>query len=185
MALKHNKKVDFLIIALVIVFSLFFITRYIFFQEEFLREILFYGLITLFIASILVELIPQFIHPYFLIATAASVGMNIDKVVFLCVLGSLLGSIIGFEIGRKNGTRIVPIFFKEKTVKKIFEFWNNKGYLFVFIAAVSPVPYFPIVFGSLDMSRRDFILFGLIPRAVSISLFSYLAIFGINGLFML
>jgi len=82
-------------------------------------------------------------------------------------LGSAFGAVVGFSLGKKYGLKLSIGWLGEKKVKKIEHGINTYGKWIVGVAAFSPLPYISIVFGALDMSWRNFILYGMIPRAIS------------------
>jgi membrane protein DedA with SNARE-associated domain len=185
MKCKISKKIriiDISVIILVILFSLFLIIGYRIFQEELTTQIAAYGLVALFIISALLEFIPQIIHPYFPMLAAVSSGINIHLALLATILGSLTGAISGFSVGKKQGTVFICSLIKEKTINKVFKFWEKYGYFFVLIAALSPLPYYPIIFGSLDMPNKDFLKFGLIPRIIGFLILGYGSYYGLINL---
>jgi membrane protein DedA with SNARE-associated domain len=182
MKCKINKKIralDITIIILVILFSIVLIIGYKIFEKELTTQITTYGLIALFIISALLEFIPQIIHPFFPMIVAVSSGINIHLALLATIAGSLTGSVIGFEVGKKQGTVFLCSFIKEKTINKVFKFWDKYGYVFILIAALSPLPYYPLIFGSLDMPNKDFVKFGLIPRIVALLVLGYGSYYGL------
>ena len=58
--------------------------------------------------------------------------------------------------------------FGNKIFKKAERGINKKGKIIVAIAAVSPVPYIPMVLGAIKMARKEFILWGILPRSIGI-----------------
>ncbi len=177
--IRRRIKILDLVIALVIVaLSAWAILKYQFFQQELTREIAVYGIVGLFFISFILDFVPQIVNPYFLIVAALSAGLNAHFSIILVVLGSALGSMLGLKVGRKYGFEFICTLFKEKTILKILRFWERYAKIFVFFTAFTPLPYFPIVFGSLEMPKKDFIKFGLIPRVVGLLIFGYGFYFG-------
>jgi membrane protein YqaA with SNARE-associated domain len=89
------------------------------------------------------------------------------------LIGSSLGAIIGFEIGnkfRKKASLIEHWIGKERT-EKFEKGINKKGVWFITLAALSPVPYIPLILGMMHLSRKNFIIYGMIPRMISFILF--------------
>ena len=53
---------------------------------------------------------------------------------------------------------------------KLTKFMEDKGKFAVFIAAISPIPYFPFLIGALPFKRINFYIFGIIPRIIGLVL---------------
>jgi membrane protein DedA with SNARE-associated domain len=140
-------------------------------------NILKFGFIGIFFANFFIELIPQYFHPIAILVPSLLIGLNAPLVMFVVAMGSFVGSVLGYEIGKKYGFGILVNFFDKKKIDKTVEFMNNHGRIAVFIAAISPVPYVPMIIGSLNMTRKNFTIFGLAPRVLSIFVVGYLVYF--------
>jgi membrane protein YqaA with SNARE-associated domain len=138
------------------------------------RQISIYGGQALFLISFILELFPQFISPVVVLGTGILAGINPWVATIGVILGSLLGSLLGFFLGRKYMFDLVNIVIRKRRVEKMTGLMNKYGKVIVPIAAISPLPYIPIILGSLNLSWKNFIFYGLIPRAVSIALYGYL-----------
>ncbi len=139
-----------------------------------------YGLIAILISSFILEFIPQFISPHLLILAGSFAEINIILLLFVIMISSTFGSVFGFIIGRKYGMIFVQQAFDSFTIKKIIKEINKRGRWFVFLSAISPLPYFPIIFGSLNLSGKNFLLYGVVPRLLSfivLAFFSYYFIY--------
>lgn len=87
---------------------------------------------------------------------------------FTIVLSSTISSMLGFELGRKYGKNFVSETLGKKRLTKIEERINKKGgKSTVLLAALTPVPYIPLIIGSLLMERKNFLFWGVIPRQIS------------------
>ena len=129
------------------------------------------GLLMILILSVLLEFIPQYVAPHYLIISASIIGFNWYLIILSVSVGGILGGLLGFEVGRVYGSSVMHSILGIKKII-IVERWIKKyGPGFIFLATILPLPYIPIVFGSLSMPRKRFILFGIIPRTIS-----YLAI---------
>ena len=133
-----------------------------------------YGLPALFVISALLDLIPQIISPIVAMGAAIIVGMNSYYAILATILGSSVGSIIGFALGKKYMFDAVDAMSTKRSVNKLTKLTNKYGKVIVPIAAVSPLPYLPVVLGAMNFSKRNFLIYGLIPRALSITLYGYL-----------
>ncbi|MBL7136387.1 MAG: VTT domain-containing protein [Candidatus Marinimicrobia bacterium] len=123
-----------------------------------------YGIFGLFISSVLLDFIPQYVSPHLGLVSGVLLGLNAFFVTLVTIGGSVLGSFIGYETGRFSTT------FTKRLIGERYsrfrELINKKGKWAVMIAAVSPIPYVPLIIGTVHMSRANFIVYGLIPRTI-------------------
>jgi len=129
-----------------------------------------YGGTILFLMGLLIELIPNYLSPHVIIINAYVLNLNLNTTIAFLLLGSITGSFLGFELGDKYGTKLARNFVSKKKIKAIEEALNHKGRWAVLMAALSPVPYLPLVLGAGKLSWKNFIIFGIIPRSVGIIL---------------
>lgn len=125
------------------------------------------GLLLSFLASALLDFLPQFIAPHFILLNASYVGLPLVQATLLIIIGSTLGATVGFAIGKSHGFNLAREVYGTEKVRKIERVMNRHGRWIVALAAVSPIPYLPIVFGSLGMSGKAFFYYGIIPRMAS------------------
>ncbi|MBJ60915.1 MAG: hypothetical protein CMB54_03230 [Euryarchaeota archaeon] len=94
---------------------------------------------------------------------------------------SVLGSIIGYWVGRKWGRSLFNRFKGEKHLRKIEALTTRYGTVGVFIAAFSPIPYkvFGWAAGMGEMKMKPFIVAGLFGRGLRFGLEALLV--GIYG----
>jgi len=86
----------------------------------------------------------------------------------MIVVGSTLGSLLGFYIGKRKGYLLARELYGKEKVDKMKSILDSYGKWFVALSAISPLPYIPLIFGSLNMEGRKFIYYGLIPRILGI-----------------
>jgi len=170
-AIKHT---SILIILIVLALILYGITNLGPISEEATTLINNYGTPALFAISIFLDLIPQIISPIVVLVAGLIAGMNIYLAIIATILGSAIGSTIGFTIGKKYMFHAVEILTTKKSTNKLTHLTNKYGKIIVPIAAISPLPYLPVALGAMNFSKRNFIIFGLIPRAISIAAYGYL-----------
>jgi uncharacterized membrane protein YdjX (TVP38/TMEM64 family) len=88
-------------------------------------------------------------------------------------LGMFMGAVVAYWIGRKYGSKVICILFEEKTYRKVENFWVKRGNLYVFLSTFTPLPDAPVIFGSLGMKWKDFLLYYALAKFVAIVLFAY------------
>jgi len=176
---KKIEVIDTILALILVALSIISLLSYNFFKGQITDQVLLYGGIGLFFSTAFLEFVPNFLNPYLVLLAAIPI-LGIFSSLFFVIIGSLFGSILGFELGRKFSNTILCPLFDDKTLRKIFLFWTKYGKWFVSLAAVTPLPYFPIVFGALGMSRRDFLVYGVLVRTASFILVGYGAYIGFS-----
>ena len=160
------------ILSIIIIFL--FIASLIF-QDEIksiiTKDVLAYGSIIIFIFALFLDLFPQYISPHLLILQLKIINFYSTTSLIIIIFGSVMGSIIGFEIGKKYRIKFTKKIYK-KDHKKIQKKIDKYGKYIISLAAISPIPYIPLIFGSLGMKNKTFFIFGLIPRILGLIVFS-------------
>jgi membrane protein YqaA with SNARE-associated domain len=148
------------------------------------RDINGYGFYGLFGTIFLLEFLPQVISPDYPTLLAILSGFNVYLCVLVAMVASFFGSLFAFFVGRNKGIRFVYKILKEEDYKKVILFWKKYGHWYVLSSAILPlpIPYFPILFGALNMKFRNFLFWGLIPRIFG---FVLTGLFGYYGLILL
>jgi membrane-associated protein len=159
---------DIIIISLIVAASIYLTLNYNNITTYAISDMRYYGLWALFVFTFLFEFLPQLISPDYLLLLAFGLGINVYSAVLITIIASMLGSWLAFLIGYHYGFGVVAPLFEENQLKKILKFWKKHGKWFVFFSGTVPlpIPYIPVVFGALRMRKRDFILWGIIPRAI-------------------
>jgi len=137
------------------------------------RGISTYGSWGIFLIVVFLEVVPQYLSPHILIVSASLFGVDIWSTLLAMITGAIIGSLVGFEIGKRNGKSFVEGFVKKKDFDKLEKGMNNIGKWIVLIAALTPVPYIPLVIGALNMDRKKFIYWGTLPRCFALTIFIY------------
>lgn len=165
---KGIKIFDIIIISLMIAGSIYLVFNYKTVTDYATADIQYYGLWALFIFTFLFEILPQFISPDYILLFAIGLGINTYIAVIVTILASSLGSWLAFLIGYHYGFGIIASLFSEKKLNKILNFWCKHGKWYVLLSATLPlpIPFIPVLFGALRMSKRDFLVWGIIPRAL-------------------
>jgi len=164
---KEIKVIDIIVLVLIVIIAVLGLIGYNFLKEQLNTEIIIYGLIGLFFMTFILELFPNILNPYLGLLLGMASGFGIFNSVLAVSLGSVFGSSLGFFIGHKYGFKFVSPLFKEKTLEKVIKFWNKYGKGYVFFSAITPLPYFPLVFGSFRLDWKNFLIFGTFARVAS------------------
>ena len=99
---------------------------------------------------------------------------------FICSVASVLGGAIGYLIGYAVWEPVAPFFFKyvpgftEDGFQRIMIHYQNDGFLYVFLAGFTPIPYkiFTIASGVFKLNFPLFILASAISRSLRFYLFA-------------
>ena len=85
---------------------------------------------------------------------------------------SVLGSLVGYYLGKKWGRSLFNRFKAEKHLEKIEALTTRYGTIGIFIAAFSPIPYkvFGWAAGMGEMKLKPFVIAGLIGRGLRFGL---------------
>ena len=136
--------------------------------------ILQYGLWALLLMSLLLEILPSALSPPSLLLLCKTLGISIMWSVTFMTVGSLIGGLISFHIGRKAGTKVVAMFVKEKNISKLQRTFEKYGTYALMVVAMSPIPDYPIFFGSLGMTWKKYFIYGFFFRAAAFALMGYM-----------
>lgn len=175
---REIKIIDIIVLFLVVIIAVLGLISYNFLKVQLNTEIIIYGLIGLFIMTLILELIPNILNPYLGLLLGIASGFGFFNTVLAVSLGSVFGSTLGFFIGHKYGFNFVSPLFKENTLKKVIKFWNKYGKGYVFFSAITPLPYFPLIFGSFRLDWKNFLIFGVLSRIASFIAVGLLVYFG-------
>ncbi|MDP2673157.1 MAG: hypothetical protein Q8O84_05070 [Nanoarchaeota archaeon] len=174
---KLKRKIEiigFVVSIIIVAISIISLLFYGFYKEKLTEGIITSGKILMFLSIFFLEFIPQMISSHFPLVASILSGINAFEAVIIAVFASLISTILAFELGKKFGWKFVCSLFEPKKLIKITNFWNKYGKWFVLASAFTPLPYFPLVFGALQMSREKMWLFGIIPRIISFVILGYL-----------
>ncbi len=167
--LKSKGIIIFFLLVLVGVLSL------VYFNLDYFNEIVSvyvikYGLIGILVLSFFADLLEQPIGPEVPASLGVLFGLNIVLVLVFSIIGSYIGSLINYFIGKKYLSFEVKEAFEKKDYKKYRKLFYKYGGLALALAAISPIPWvaFCWLAGSFKMKLRKFVLYGLIPRAIRI-----------------
>jgi len=171
--------IDTLLALTLVALAIISLLSFQFYREKVTEAIVFSGYSGLFVASALLDFIPQLLNPFIAVLVGIASGLNVHFSVLAVILGGFFGSMIGFDMGRKYGFRFLCPLFNPPALRKILSNWQKYGNAIVFISALTPIPYVPLFFGALKMSWKDFLLFGVLPRLLSFAIVGYGYYFGL------
>lgn len=84
----------------------------------------------------------------------------------ICTVGSVLGALFGYAIGKYGGRPLAERMFKHDLIDKADAMFDRYGSMAVLIAAFTPVPYkvFTIAAGMSNMKKRPFVFYSILGR---------------------
>lgn len=84
----------------------------------------------------------------------------------VCTVGSVLGALFGYVIGKYAGRPLVQRFVKQETIDKADSLFDQYGSAAILVAAFTPVPYkvFAIAAGINRMKILPFVLYSILGR---------------------
>tara|TARA_Y100001970_G_scaffold44546_1_gene55665 strand:+ start:6570 stop:7148 length:579 start_codon:yes stop_codon:yes gene_type:complete len=85
----------------------------------------------------------------------------------LVIIGSVLGGVIGHQLGAYLGIKALAI-FKIKPSEKLEGLFEQYGFLAIILAGITPIPYkvFSITAGILKYDLKKFIIASIIGRSI-------------------
>lgn len=142
--------------------------NYAYFEKQLKTSVIEYGLVAIFLFALFLEFLPQYISVHLVLVTAFLLGFDPILATLMTLIGSMYGSALGYAVGRDFGSKFTKSLVGEEKYNAIEESVNKKGRWFVFLTVLTPLPYFPMIFGAARLSKRNFLLFGIIPRILDI-----------------
>ena len=166
------------LIILLIISAVLFVFLSLFFKE--VKSILYYfigeyGYIALFIASILIETLPQPLGAELLIIAGFLFNLNIMLVTIIVSIGAIIASLINYFIGHL----FYPQVCKDHKCDKYVDWYQKYGVFGLFIAAAGPLPFVPFcwISGAFGLSMKQFFYFGVLPRTARLFIIPWLLTF--------
>ncbi len=177
---KEIHVIEIILIGIIFVLGLIVIFNYQAVKQIVIDNLLSYGFLAIFILVFLFEFLPQVLSPDYVVLASISVGLNIYLIVLYAIMGSIIGSLLGYYIGYRHGFKLVSAMIKKESLDRVLRGWDKHGKWFVLVSATAPlpVPYFPLVFGALRMSLKDFLLWGVLPRALGLIVTGWIGYYG-------
>jgi len=107
---------------------------------------------------------------------AAQGRLNLVEALLLLFLGTFLGNIMGYEIGRRSGPRVFKkeeaIFFSKDNIEKAESFYKKHGGKTILIARFIPIirTIAPVLAGIGKMNFKIFMFFNILGATVWVTL---------------
>jgi membrane protein YqaA with SNARE-associated domain len=160
------KLIGIIISIIVIAFFIYSVIQYSSLKEEYtqLDESSYF---IIFLTTVFLESFPQMVPPLLILSSTILLHVSLFKVILIISLASLLGSMLGFSIGSKYMHKALSSLISDEKQVKAKRVIKKYGRLGLLIIAITPIPYFPLIFGAINMSKKDFLFFGAIPRSLS------------------
>ena len=94
----------------------------------------------------------------------------------ICTIGSVLGGMFGYWIGKKGEEIILERFFTHAKIEKVHNLFERYGAWAVFISGFTPIPYkiFTIAAGVFYINFRKFVIASLLGRGLRYFLLAFL-----------
>jgi membrane protein YqaA with SNARE-associated domain len=136
-----------------------------------------YGLGGVLFFSFIADLFMQPFGPEMPGLFAILANLKFPNIYLATVIGSTLGGLVSFFIGRHfllQRINIICQIGKYKNYCKLFSKYGRWGLL---LAAITPIPFvlFCWLSGAFHMKIKNFVIFGLVPRAFRIGFYLGLA----------
>jgi len=124
------------------------------------------GYIIIFVFSFLLEGLPQILSPDIVLIAGALVKLNMAVVFIVIIVSCTLSSLFFYFIGYTGSRRIALNFVDENAYYGFIKLSKKWGKFALAIAALTPVPYLPIIPGMMKMRFSDFLVFGIAMRII-------------------
>jgi len=173
--MRKNKKIKSMVFIGILILLILLMTLFVTFNFNYFNELINtyvegYGYIGILGFSFIADFLEQPIGPEVPASVGVLFGLNIFIVLLFSVIGSWISSSINFYIGKKYLHNKIHGIFEEKKDKTSIKFFRKYGKLGVALAAISPIPWVAFCWlgGAFKMKFRQFVIYGLIPRAIRI-----------------
>jgi membrane protein YqaA with SNARE-associated domain len=167
-----RKKIELVIFWIIVIGLAAFIFKNLNSIKDGLGElILAFGYPSVLILAALADSLEQPIGPEVPGVLAILFGLNPLIVLSLAFLGSSVGSLTSFYIGKRFLTPRITHLCSTKRHINLCKLFNRYGKIVLTVAAISPLPYVTTCWfsGAFKIPLKDFILFGIFPRLMRLS----------------
>ncbi|HIH31973.1 TPA: DedA family protein [Candidatus Woesearchaeota archaeon] len=124
-----------------------------------------YGYIGIFIVAFVSDLLVQPIGPDLPLALGILSGLNPWIVFAMVCIGSYLALVAAYYVGKTLGAAGIEKVMGKKNFAKLSKYETGSKW-FMFIGALTPVPYIPYFAGLWNFSFVDTLIFVVVPRTL-------------------
>lgn len=170
---RGNKLFLVLFISIILVLILIITLNYNQINSFIEKNIETYSYLAIFLFSFLADAIDQPIVPEIPAILGVVYGLDPLSVFFVAVPGLWLISLINFGIGRRFFKKKIGDLCTTKKYTNYCKFFHRYGRWSLLLTALTPLPYVTFVWlsGAFDMKFRNFLVFGMIPKALRLGFF--------------
>ena len=133
-----------------------------------------YGYIGIFGASFMTDLLVQPIGPDVPLVLGVFAGLNPWIVFTVVLIGAYLALAASYYIGKTIGAAGIERIVGKKTFAKIHKYKIGPRW-FMFIGALTPVPYIPYLAGLWEFNLKDTLLYVVLPRTLRFAFVLFVA----------
>jgi membrane protein YqaA with SNARE-associated domain len=86
----------------------------------------------------------------------------------ICTIGSVLGGMFGYKLGKVFGNPLLEKFVKKKKIAKVHRLFEKYEEWAIFVAGFSPIPYkvFTVAGGVFYINFKKFVLVSIVSRGL-------------------
>jgi membrane protein YqaA with SNARE-associated domain len=133
-----------------------------------------FGYLGILITSFITDLIVQPVGPDVPLLIGIFAGLNPWMVFLVVLLGSYLALFVAYYIGETLGAAGIEKIMGKKNFARL-EKYSLTGKWFMFIGALTPVPYIPYLAGLWKFNFAEVIIYVIVPRTLR---FAVVLLFG-------
>jgi membrane protein YqaA with SNARE-associated domain len=162
-SIKHSLGLGFWIFMLLIfILGVLFFTNIKLFVNWIVSD---YGYLGIFVMSIITDLLVQPVGPDVPLIAGVLGGLNPWIVLIAVLIGAYVALIIAYYMGKKIGAPGIERIIGRKNFQKVYSYQLG-GKWFMFIGALTPVPYIPYLAGLWRFSFKDTMIYVVFPRTL-------------------
>lgn len=163
------------VLTIIVICAAFYYRRFL--EMEISAVISAYGLLAVALLVFILDFFPQYLSSYLVLISGLAFGLNPIITCAFAIIASSTSAILAYEIGKRSSRRFVKSVVEKKDFEDMSKGINRWGKWIVFASALSPIPYFPLLFGALGLQKEKFYYYGLVPRAAGFIAITIMFIF--------
>jgi membrane protein YqaA with SNARE-associated domain len=180
---EHKKRIahvfSIAFIILIILFSAYSVINYRLLKNQVTTSIENKGYLGLFISSFILESFPSLIGPGTPLLAALLIKLNFVRLLIILLISTTISSLLTYYLGYRYSDYFKELIDK-KNLKKYERLFRKYGKVGMIIAAVTAVPYIPILAGIFKMKPSYFVFIVTTIRIVNYIFTSYVLYLGLN-----